>query len=69
MLGVLAVPAEVPLARTAVVTGHGIGAPHDADDVVALGKAGARRSLAYTPDRLVAEDEALVTGRRPAVLP
>ena len=68
VLGVLAVPAEVPLAGGAAVARYGIRPPHDADDIVALRQAGPIGCLGHATDRLVPEHQPLVARRRPSVL-
>ena len=66
-LGVLAVVAEVPFAHRAVPARHGVGAPDDAHDQVPGRHRGLRRRLDDAAQRLVAEDEAVASRRRPPV--
>jgi len=68
-LRVLPVPAHVPLADRAGGTGDRVRAADDADDEVALLERARRARVEDPAQRLVAEDEAVVPGRRPAVLP
>src|SRR3974377_621888 len=56
-LGVLAVPAHVPLADRAVRTRDGIGASHDADDEIALLQRGGRAGIEDAAERLGPEGE------------
>ena len=65
-LGVTAVGAHVPFPHRAVRTGHGIGSPHDPDDVVADGET-TRSWVDHPAERLVSEDQTLTAGRRPPV--
>ena len=67
-LGVLAVPAHVPLAHRAVGAGHGVGAADDADHQVAFLQPAARARVDHPAEGFVAEHEARLAGRRPAVL-
>ena len=67
-LGVLAVPAHVPLAHRAVRTRHGVGPPDDADHQIALLERGVRAWVHDPAQRLVPEHEARLALRRPAVL-
>ena len=67
-LGVLAIPAHVPLADRAVGAGHGIRAPDDARDEVAFLESAARARVQHAAKRFVTEHEARLTWRGPAVL-
>ena len=67
-LGVLAVPAHVPLAHRAVGAGHGVGTADDADDEVALLQRAARARVDHPAERLVPEHEARLALGGPAVL-
>ena len=66
-LGVLPVPAHVPLADRAVRAGDRVGPPDDPDDEVARLQAGIARGLDHPAERLVAQDQPLAAGRGPAV--
>ena len=68
-LGVLAVPAHVPLSHRAVRTGHRIGTPDDADDKVTLFEPAARARVHHPAEGFVAEHEACLARRGPTVLP
>jgi hypothetical protein len=68
VLGVAAVLAHVPLAARAARARHGIRVAHDRAYRVALGHPGIGWRLEHAAERLVAEDEALLSGRRCAVL-
>src|SRR5712691_9153306 len=63
-LGVAAVAAHVPFAGGARRAGNRIGPPHHADHKVAGGKSAAARRLQDAAERLMAEHEARVAGRR-----
>ena len=67
-LGVPAVAAEVELAARARRARHGVGPADDADHEVAGREAAAVGRLEHAAERLVAEDEPLGAGRRPAVV-
>ena len=67
-LGIFAVAAHVPFADSAGGTGHRIRPAHNADHQVAARNAAAIRRLFDTAERFMADDETLVTGRRPAVM-
>src|SRR5206468_3540606 len=47
VLGVLTVPAHVPLARATIDAGRGIGLANDTHDEIALGEAHTRRRLEH----------------------
>src|SRR2546429_8308116 len=68
MLGVEPVAAHVPLAIGASRAGDRIGLAHDADEVIANRKAAIRRRLAHAAERLVAENQTLVTVWRFAIM-
>ena len=66
-LGVAAVGAHVPLAHRAVRARHRVGPAHDAHDVLADRQPGGP-GVDHPPQRLVTEDQPLLTRRRPAVV-
>ena len=67
VLRVLAIAAHVPFARRAVLAGHRIRVPHDADDEIALREAAALRRFFDAAERFVADDQPLMAGGRGAV--
>src|SRR5262249_1048566 len=66
-LGVAAVAAHVPLSGRARDAPHGIGPAHDADDEIAGREAATLGCRLDRAQRFMAENEALLTGRRKAV--
>ena len=68
VLGVLTVAAHVPFARGTGGAGHGIGAAHDARDVLPRLQAAARRRAYDFAERLVAKDQIVRTRRGRPVL-
>ena len=68
-LGVAAVAAHIPFADRAGGARHRIGPAHDADDAIAGAKSAVGRRLAHFTQRLVADHQPLLAGRRPAVGP
>ena len=66
-LGVLPVAAHVPLTDGTVGAGYRVGAPDDPDDEVAGLQAAARPGIHDPAEGLVAEDEPVPPGGRPAV--
>jgi len=67
-LGVLAVAAHIPFANGAGGARHRIGPPHDANHQIARRNAAAIRRLFDAAERFMADDEALMSGRRPAIM-
>jgi hypothetical protein len=68
-LGVLAVAAHVPLPHRTVGAGDGVGAPDDAHHEIALLQSSCEPGVEHAAQRLVAENQAGLAGRGPAVLP
>ena len=68
-LGVLAVAAHVPLAHRAVRAWDGVGAADDADHEIALREPTGRAWVHHAAERFMAQHQARLAGRRPAVLP
>jgi len=67
--GVLPVAAHVPLADRAVGAGHRVRAPDDPDDQVAALQPAVRADVHHPTEGLVAQDQPVPAGGRPAVRP